>query len=303
MGWTRCPRCSFTQVASENCLRCGEVLPKPVARPQRSTGSGAASPANRPRRVLALQIGLLAAGVLLLLGVGFTLWLRGSPARQPAPAAVSAPRSRAAALNLAGRWYAQVSDTLTSSPPRPVLKEAAIETDRDGAIVAARVVLTDPGRGGAGAGYRVVTDGPQRLADAVAALAASPGQAPVQIDFLALAPWMPVRARLWRALEGINRKHPDVRYVLLESIEDDYVVQAGINRSGFLSYAFFSPAYAPNRGVDLLSGIIHPGPASSLADFQNLVWDLSGSADFLSLEVRAILSGPDGIADRLVLKR
>ena len=178
-----------------------------------------------------------------------------------------------------------------------------IETDRDGGILAARVVLTDPGRGGAGAGYRISSDGSRRLADALAALAASPGGAPLDVDFLELAPWMPVRTRLWRALEGISRKQPTVRYLLLESIEDDYVVQAGINSTGFLSYAFYSPAYASKRGVDVLSSVIHPEPGSSLADFRNLVWDLSGSTDFLALKVQATLTGPAGITDRVVLKR
>jgi hypothetical protein len=235
--------------------------------------------------------------------VGGTLWLRRSPAGRSPERASSAAQPAPTSVDLTGRWYGQVSDTILSSPPRPVLKEASIETDRDGKIVAARVVLTDPGRGGAGAGYRLASDGPQRIADALSALAASPGGAPVNVDFLSLAPWMPIRARLWRALEGISRKQPEVRYLLLESIEDDYVVQAGINRSGFLSYAFYSPSYASKRGVDALSGVIHPEPGSSLRDFRNLVWDLSGSADFLALQVRANLTGPDGITDRMVLKR
>ena len=95
----------------------------------------------------------------------------------------------------------------------------------------------------------------------------------------------------------------DVRYLLLESVEDDYLVQAGFNRSGFLSYAFFSRDYAHDRGLDALSGVIHPDPGSSLRGFRNLVWDLSGSADFLSLEVHATLSGPEGSPDRITLKR
>jgi len=244
-----------------------------------------------------------AAIVLLAALIGMTLWLRRSPARvAPTPAAAPAP-TPSAALNLAGRWYAQASDTVAASPPRPVLKEAFIETDRDGKILSARVLLTDPGRGGAGAGYWTAPDGPQRVAAAVAALTESPAGAAINTDFLNLAPWVPTRARLWRALEGINRKNPDVRYVLLESIEDDYVVQIGLNQSGFLSYCFFSPAYARSRGVDVLSSVIHPESGSSLADFRNLIWDLSGSTDFLNMQVRATLTGPDGITDRLHLKR
>jgi hypothetical protein len=303
MGWSRCPRCGFTQVASDTCLRCGESLPKPVAKPRRLAGSGVTAAVAWPLRLSPLQVGAAGGGLLLLL-VGLTLWLR-RPAGRSAEEAPTAAASGPTALTLAGRWYGQVSDTVPSAPSRPVLKEATIESDRDGLIVAARVVLTDPGRGGAGAGYRIAPDGPRRIADAVSALSASPGGAPVDIDFLALAPWVPTRARLWRALEGINRKEPEVRYLLLESIEDDYVVQAGINRSGFLSYAFFSPEYASGsgRGVDALSGVIHPEPGSSLRDFRNLLWDLSGSADFLTLNVRATLTGPDGMTDRMVLKR
>jgi len=244
-----------------------------------------------------------AAIVLLAALIGLTLWLRRSPARVAPPPAVSAAPTPPTALNLAGRWYAQASDTVAGSPPRPVLKEAFIETDRDGKILSARVLLTDPGRGGAGAGYWTAPDGPQRVAAAVAALAESPAGAAINTDFLNLAPWVPTRARLWRALEGINRKNPQVRYVLLESIEDDYVVQVGLNQSGFLSYCFFSPAYASSRGVDVLSAVIHPESGSSLADFHNLIWDLSGSTDFLNLQVRATLTGPDGITDRLHLKR
>ena len=299
MGWTRCPRCGFTQVASEKCLRCGEALPKPVPKPSRRTGPVAAPPRRRVSTAQAAAAGV----VVLAIAVGLVLWLRRAPQRvAPAPAAPAA-RATSSALDLAGRWYAQASDTVPGDPPRPVLKEAFIETDREGKILSARVVLTDPGRGGAGAGYLTVADGPKRVADAVVALTASPAGAGIQTDFLSLAPWVPTRARLWRALEGINRRKPDARYVLLESIEDDYVVQAGLNQSGFLSYVFFSPAYASSRGVDILSSVIHPEPGSSLADFRNLIWDLSGSTDFLNLQVRAILTGPDRITDRMVLKR
>jgi hypothetical protein len=302
MGWTRCPHCGFTQVASEKCLRCAEPLPKPVARPTRSPGGTTDPPPTRASRFSFTQVGL-GAGALLVLALVLTLLLRRSPSNGSAQTGSAPLPSPASTLNLSGRWYGQVSDTLPGSPPRPVLKEASIETDRDGKIVTAQVLLTDPGRGGAGAGYRTAPDGAQRIADAVAALVSAPGGAPVNVDFIALAPWMPERGRLWRALEGINRKQPEVRYLLLESIEDDYVVQAGINLSGFLSYAFFSKPYAPTRGMDLLSGIVHPEPGSSLGDFRNLVWDLTGSADFLTLQVRATLEGPDRIPVRMVLKR
>ena len=182
------------------------------------------------------------------------------------------------------------------------MKQVFLDTDREGAILAAGVLLTDPGRGGAGAGYRVVSDGPQRLGQISSLLAASPAGAALPIDFIPVPAWMPPRERVWRVLEGQSRRILDVRYLLLESVEDDYLVQAGVNRSGFLSYAFFSREYAHNRGLDALSAVIHPDPGSSLRGFRNLVWDLSGAADFLNLEVYATLSGPEGgAADRLTV--
>jgi hypothetical protein len=230
---------------------------------------------------------------------------RGGPSTSPAAANPTPPAAApSAVLDLSGRWEVELPKTLPN-PSRPALKQAFLETDREGAILAAGVVLTDPGRGGAGAGYRVVSDGPQRLGQVSAALASSSGGVSLpSIDFIPLPAWMPVRDRVWRVLEGQNRRMLDVRYILLESVEDDYLVQAGINQSGFLSYAFFSKPYARNRGLDALSGVIHPEPGSDLRGFRNLVWDFSGSADFLTFEVTATLSGPEGgVPDRLELKR
>jgi hypothetical protein len=230
---------------------------------------------------------------------------RGGQSASPAAASPTPPAAApSTVLDLSGRWEVELPKTL-ANPSRPALKQAFLETDREGAILAAGVVLTDPGRGGAGAGYRVVSDGPQRLGQVSAALASSPGGVSLpSIDFIPLPAWMPVRDRVWRVLEGQNRRMLDVRYILLESVEDDYLVQAGINQSGFLSYAFFSKPYARNRGLDALSGVIHPEPGSDLRGFRNLVWDFSGSADFLTFEVTATLSGPEGGApDRLELKR
>jgi hypothetical protein len=299
MGWTRCPQCQFTQIASDNCLRCGAPLPKPIPKTRRSTGT-VPQPSAPARRGAPLAIAAIA---ILLAAVGVTLLLRRGPVRSaPAsggPAATPSP----ATLDLSGRWHASKSKTIAGSPPRPVLKEARIVTNRDGAILEAHALLTDPGNGGAGAGYKIVSDGQQRLEAAVASLAVAPGGAPVNVDFIAFAPWMPQRARLWRALEGQSRKREAIRYLLLESVEDDYVVQAGINQSGFLSYAFFSPAYGSARGLDVLSRVIHPEPGSDLREFKNLVWDLSGTTDFLNLLVNATLTGPDGQTDRLTLKR
>jgi len=299
MGWTRCPNCEFTQIASEACLRCGAALPKPIAKTIRPTG---APLPTAPARQSAVPLIASAFGILVG-AIAITLWLRHPPARSNATAALPATTPTPAGLDLQGKWHAEKSKTLAASPPRPVLKEVRIDTNRDGVILGAHVLLTDPGNGGAGAGYIVTNDGRRRLDEAVAVLASSSGGAPVNVDFIPYPPWVPARTRLWRALEGQNRRKEPTKYLLLESIEDDYLVQAGINESGFLSYVVFSPAYATGRGVDVLSHVIHPDPGSDLRQFSNLVWDLSGSTDFLTLQVNATLTGPDKQTDRFVLKK
>jgi hypothetical protein len=115
---------------------------------------------------------------------------------------------------------------------------------------------------------------------------------------------MPRRDRLWHAVEGPRASAEQATYVLLEAIDADYLIQAGVNSSGFLSYIFLSPEYASGgRGTDALSKAIHPGPDSSLRGFRNLVWDLSGAANFVSLQVPATIGQPAGAEDRLILKR
>ncbi len=170
-------------------------------------------------------------------------------------------------------------------------------------MIGAGVTLTDPGRGGAGAGYLTVPDGARRVKELASALASAPGGAAASVDFVPYAPWVPRRDRTWRAVEGQRRSPAETTYLLLESQEPDYLVQAGVNASGFLSYLYMSPAYASGRGTDALSKAIHPSPESSLRGFRNLVWDLSGAADFVGLTVAASISGPAGSADRVVLRR
>jgi hypothetical protein len=308
MSWVTCPHCGFTQIPSARCLKCHKSLDRTpqagAGRPSGTAGPTTAQPGIRlllesiPRPVLATLAGLAVAIVAAVF-----LWTRG-PATSPgsaAPPPAATPETWS--LDLTGRWQARMATTLAGNPPRPALREVFIETDRAGTIVAAGAVLTDPGRGGAGAGYLTVPDGGRRVREIAAALNAAPRGAALSLDFIPLAPWVPKRDRLWRALEGEHPRPEDTTYLLLESVEPEYLVQAGVNASGFLSYLFLSPEYGARRGSDALSQVIHPGPDSSLRGFRGIVWDLSGAADFVSLQVPVTLSQPAGSADRILLNR
>jgi hypothetical protein len=306
MSWVTCPHCGFTQIPSARCLKCHKSfdrLPDPGAAGPGVTPAPAPPGAlellkSIPRPVFATLGGLAIAVVAAVL-----LWSRGSAAPAGAAGPPPAATPETWALDLTGRWQASMATTIAATPPRPALREVFIETDRAGTIVAAGAVLTDPGRGGAGAGYLTVPDGGRRVHEIAAALAASPHGAALSLDFIPLAPWVPRRERLWRALEG-QRPHPDeTTYLLLESVEPEYLVQAGVNASGFLSYVFLSPEYGSRHGSDALSQVIHPGPESTLRGFRGIVWDLSGAADFVSLQVPVTLSQPAGAADQFRLKR
>ena len=303
MDWVTCERCGFTQIPSRSCLRCEAQLPsRPSPARRESEAPQPASPAVAPTRRIPAY-GLIAAGAgLLFLLAALAIW-RSRTAAPPGEAAPPDATPGASALDLSGLWQAQVPVRLPSRPPRPALKDLFLETDAEGNILSAGVTLTDPGRGGAGAGYRVVPDGKRRLQDILAPIAEKPSGVAVPIDFIPFPAWVPPRERLWRVLEGSSRRPEQVRYLLLESIEDDYLVQAGINETGFLSWVFFSRPYASDRGVDALSRVIHPAPGSSLRGFENIVWDFSGAADFLALEVHATVSQPEGVPLRVTLKR
>jgi hypothetical protein len=199
---------------------------------------------------------VLALTLLFLWKVGTRGTTKASRLERTAPAATPG-------LSVAGRWQTEFSKTLPGPPPSPAVKNVFIETDSEGAILAAGVLLTDPARGGVGAGHRIVPDGRRRVDEITALLAENPRGASLPIDLIPYSAWVPTRARVWRA----------------------------------------SPSYASGRGVDSLPGVIHPEPGSSLYRFHNLVWDLSGEADFLSMGVHATLSGPEGMPDRLTLKR
>ena len=301
MAWVTCPHCGFTQIPAAECLKCHKRLER-MARDAPSGASGASpiSPASSPAlpRPYLYLLGALA----LLVVSGVVLWSSRSSVAAPeaAPAAPTTPEPWA--LDLTGRWQARAATTIAGPPSRPALREVFVETDRSGNIVGAGVTLTDPGRGGAAAGYLTVPDGQRRVRDAAAALAASP-RAPLSVEFIPFAAWVPRRDRVWRALEGQQRNPEETTYLLVESVEPDYLVQAGLNASGFLSYLYLSRPYASGRGTDVLSRVIHPGPDSALRGFRNIVWDLSGAADFVGLQVPATISEPGGAVDRLVLRR
>jgi hypothetical protein len=307
MAWVTCPHCGFTQIPSVRCLKCHKSLDRPAGgaeRPASTTDAPASAPGyaqlvrSLPRPFLWTIAAFAIAVVAAIL-----IWSRGSAI--PSDAAAAPPPATPApwSMDFTGRWEGRAATTIPGDPPRPALREAFIETDRSGTIVAAGAVLTDPGRGGAGAGYLTVPDGRRRVQEIARTLAASPRGAPIALDFIPLAPWVPRRDRVWRAVEGQRPRAEDVSYLLVESLEPDYVVQAGINETGFLSYAFLSREYAGGRGEDALSRIIHPGPESSLRGFRNLVWDMSGAADFVALQVPITLSQPAGAVDRIILRR
>ncbi len=307
MSWVTCPHCGFTQIPSAKCLKCHKSFDRPPAAGDRPTAPppAASSPSSLPELLRAIPRTYLATlgGLVLALIVAVLVWSRGSSIPADAGRAAAAPTPEPWSLDLTGRWQGRAATTIAGSPPRPALREVFIETDRSGTIVAAGAVLTDPGRGGAGAGYLTVPDGGRRVREIAAALEAAPRGAVLSLAFIPLAPWVPRRDRAWRAVEGQRARPDDTSYLLLESVEPDFLIQAGVNASGFLSYLFLSPEYALHRGADALSQVIHPERDSSLRGFRGLVWDLSGAADFVTLQVPVTISLPAGSSDRILLKR
>ncbi len=303
MAWVTCPHCGFTQIPSARCLKCHKSLDRPAASP---APPAAAAPSSLLEALKAIpRPYLMISGALaLLVVVAVMLWGRSSGGSMAAVAPEAAATPEPWSFDLTGRWQATAETTIAGTPPRPALREVFLETDRSGAIVGAGVLLTDPGHGGAGAGYLTVPDGESRVHEIAAALLRSPKGAPLALEFIPFPPWMPRRDRLWRAVEGQRGSAEQTTYLLLEALDADYLIQAGVNASGFLSYLFLSPEYVSSgRGTDALSKAIHPGPDSSLRGFRNLVWDLSGAADFVSLQVPATIGQPAGGQNRLVLKR
>ncbi len=303
MAWVTCPHCGFTQIPSARCLKCHKTLERTASSPKEDASRRTPAPPESIGPAVPRQYVLALAGLALLVVAAVLYWTARNPMPPETLATVAPPTPEPWALDLTGRWQSSVPTTIAGPPPRPALREVFLETDRSGAIVAAGAVLTDPGHGGAGAGYLTVPDGRRRIREIETALGASPHGAALNLDFVPLPPWAPHRDRLWRAVEGQRRGGEEPTYLLLESLEPDFLVQAGVNASGFLSYLFLSPPYESGRGNDALSRVIHPGPGSALRGFRNLVWDLSGAADFVTLQVRATISQPAGSEDRLILHR
>ena len=152
-----------------------------------------------------------------------------------------------------------------AAAPRPA---RGLPRDRpSGAIVAAGVLLTDPGHGGAGAGYMTVPDGGRRVHEIAAALRPSRrGARPSPSTSFRFRRGCRSATGSWHAVEGQRAAADQTTYVLLEALDADYLIQAGVNASGFLSYLFLSPEYAAaQRGSDALSKAIHPGPGQLVA--------------------------------------
>ncbi len=303
MAWVTCAHCGFTQIPSARCLKCHKTLERTPSAPKDDAPRRPPTPQESADPAVPRQYLLALAGLALLVVAGVLYWAARNPIPSETPAAAAQPTPEPWALDLTGRWQSSVPTTIAGPPTRPALREIFLETDSSGAIVAAGAVLTDPGHGGAGAGYLNVPDGRSRIREISTALAASPHGVALNLAFIPLPPWAPRRDRLWRAVEGQRRGAEEPTYLLLESLEPDFLVQAGVNASGFLSYLFLSQDYVSGRGADALSRVIHPGPGSSLRGFHNLVWDLSGAADFVTLQVRATISQPAGSEDRLILHR
>ncbi|HTO74871.1 MAG TPA: hypothetical protein VMQ61_02240 [Thermoanaerobaculia bacterium] len=303
MDWVVCPRCHFSQQPADRCRRCGEALRAPDNSAAPAPAPGAAPAPASSGKTLSRRAGALVAAAAVILLLLVLRMLRPAESPRAVPGAAT-PAPAAAVLDLSGRWHGSLSKTVAGNPPRPVLTEIVLETDAGGRFTSGRVTFTDPGRGGAAAGYRMVPDGPRRLAEASAALAAGPRGAPLALDFLQLPGWVPARDRLWKAFEGASPGGAPASYLLVESLETDYLLQAGINASGFLSWVCFSPDEAPPRGRDEISRVIHPEPGASLSGFQNLIWDLSGAANFVTMQLPVTISGPEGgPADPITLTR
>lgn len=320
MATITCPKCGFVQAGREECARCGLVFSKwgshhAAAPPEAQPPAPAAAAAPARSRVEVL-LAAAAVGLIVLAGAIFLLSRApgGTSREAPSPGPISEPAP--VPTTLAGIWTGRVTHAIAGPPPRETTKSVEIESDAQGTILGASVIDEDPIAGAAGAGYRLDSGGARDL-DALLARVDEKGSvenfAP---DFLRVPAGMAI-PQTWRVIEGYwevaprgrragKPKKPEaVPYLLLESDADDALYQIGETRTGFLSFVFFTRGFfSPRlRDSDQLSAVIDPPPGSRLHSFSRLVWDLSGTTEFLKMRVEATVTGPGGGPDALYLTK
>jgi hypothetical protein len=319
-GWITCPKCGFSQSAGPNCAKCGLVFAKWEAhqrakRPTAPTREAAPVP-SRPEvpagtRRRTVVVGAAAAGILAAILTALVLARGGGPRKkEPAPAASPAPA--AADLSLAGVWDGRVVRTVAG---RRAIKMVSIESNKDGDVTAASVAYRIPGALAVGAGYRWSVEGAHPLDDVLSRVddrGRIPGYAPL---FLPLPPELGPPARAWYPIEGYWKVAPhgrragapkpreEITYVLFESTDGGNLVQFGVTDKGFQSFVYFTQGQyeAASIGHDRISAAITPTDQRRLANFERLVWDLSGNTTFSDMRVEASVSAPDGHLDMLTL--
>ncbi len=273
MAWVTCPHCGFTQIPSARCLRSATR----ASTARRAPGGGAGAGAGVSAR-----------------GRASRRFLRAFPRRYRRDPRRPGRRGRASRVLL---WSRANAVSIGASPPPPGRDAGAlvVRSDRPLAGPSRRrrfpatprgpalreVVHRDrpvgrdrrrgrradrPGtrRRGRGLPSSSPTD-PRRVArDRVGRRGSRRRGAALSLDFIPSPAWMPRRDRVWRALEG--QKPPARGDDLPAARVDraDYLVQAGVNASGFLSYlVLLARLRAPPRRRRALDG--HPSRARQLA--------------------------------------